>query len=350
VKRATDLLVLCLQRRLSVNSSSYTRLDTDIDTSARSNPDTMATSSSIESIVPDSTMGTSPMAVVFSPVTIKRPVRTYGRKRSPVMEEDPKTLSSSAFSRQEGSSRLRTAPPSLHETVGPSSDNDDEESEEEGDNGFGWREKMEAVDKFYDSDDAAKAMTTHSVSGRGDPPVTANDVFHSPGSARGSTRGREGLFLSDADSEDEHEFPKTSPTATTPETGHLSTPGDQSTPATTDPDAPSSHSSKREGKQRSLEQVRRSILPVISPSPSPNARRSGTKRKSALKVGIYVPPSHISPQRPLYRNRPRETGKKHSRNRRDSQVKERLASSRTRNLSSLSTICSKLCKFLSSSQ
>lgn len=269
----------------------------------------MATSSSIESIVPDSTMGTSPMAVVFSPVIAKRPVRTYGRKKSPVLEEDAPMLGSSASSRQESSTRLRTAPPSLHETVGPSSDNDDEESDDPGDTGmsntkfrYDWKAKLKAMDEDSDDD----AIIKGSAPTGADRPVAVNDIFSSsPG--RQSVGDPEGLFLPDADSEGEHELPKTSPTATTPETGHFSTPGDQSTPATTDPDAPGSQSSKREGKERSLEEVRLSILPVISPSPSPNTRRSGSKRKSALKVStdmlIYHTSSMFFVQKPTKRDR-----------------------------------------------
>ncbi|KAH6915194.1 hypothetical protein BKA70DRAFT_1557505 [Coprinopsis sp. MPI-PUGE-AT-0042] len=254
----------------------------------------MATSSSIESIVPDSTMGTSPVAVVFSPVTTKRPVRTYGRKKSPALEEDAPMLGSFAFPRQESSSssRLRTAPPSIRDTVGPSSDNEDEDFDDLQDTGmstskfrFDWKAKLKAMDDSDsdNEDNAVKAGTEGSARIRADRPLAVDDIFSSSSPGRGSVGDPEHLFLPDNDSEGENEFPKTSPTATTPEAGHSSTPGDQSTPATTDPDAPGSRSSKREGKQRSLEEVRLSILPVISPSPSPNARRNGSKRKSALK-------------------------------------------------------------------
>jgi mediator of replication checkpoint protein 1 len=122
------------------------------------------------SIVADSTCSPSSPSSAFLP-SVRRPVRTNG---SPKSSDDPDSSliypPSSLASRD---SIYRTGPPDLDEQVPPSSDishslsdneladDEDEDSPHDasGKGFFGWREKLQKLDKSFDSDVEEQAIS-----------------------------------------------------------------------------------------------------------------------------------------------------------------------------------------------
>lgn len=122
------------------------------------------------SIVADSTVSSSPLRD-SAKSEIKRPTRTYGRKKSPPAEDIEASTSSSLLAAPSRASVHQTGPPGLDEEVPPSSQTSDDEGTVETHGGlekfyrassgfqFEWRAQLKAMDDeidFPDSQDASK--------------------------------------------------------------------------------------------------------------------------------------------------------------------------------------------------
>ncbi|TFK29241.1 hypothetical protein FA15DRAFT_752712 [Coprinopsis marcescibilis] len=239
---------------------------------------------------------------VVSPPPVKRPARTYGRKKSPVADLDA-SFTSDYLATTSESSVFQTAPPNLDEFISASSGNDEEEDAVPFQ--YAWKKKLQELDS--DSDDernekVSKAFGRPTLLRSQSPPagrrkrepsamkgpVVIHDLFSSgcpmaSPSTESSTRQRDTtppLFLSN-DSDDEH--PKTSPlTNTSPADLHLlNTPNSRSstTPPTTDGEA----SSSRLKKKNYTDDRRRSIPPPPSPVPL-GSRRVSTEGRTKSRV------------------------------------------------------------------
>ncbi|KAF6762814.1 hypothetical protein DFP72DRAFT_877014 [Ephemerocybe angulata] len=132
-----------------------------------------------DSVVADSTLSTSPQ--MPAPTPIKRAPRTYGRKKSPQVQEDASFSSNASPPPASNSSIYRTAPPNLQERI-PSTSDHEEENDDPADasdatdtseapprkHGFDLRKQLAAIDREFDEDDDDSQLATKPLGTPGD--------------------------------------------------------------------------------------------------------------------------------------------------------------------------------------
>ncbi|KAF8803773.1 hypothetical protein BYT27DRAFT_7302755 [Phlegmacium glaucopus] len=281
------------------------------------------------SLVADSTISSSPHSDSDTLTHIRRPVKTYGRRRDdgPTNDVPSSSLASSSTSR---GSIHNTAPPGLSEEVPPSSPphfSDCEISMNDADEQgsprssskfeFAWRKGLRQLDEDDDldpntsffsntEDDASKQVLLESTNATASALLDDVDVFggsHSSVDTRSplhsvsfrlsspqvSTRTRTHRKLkvirdSDSDSEPSKESPSTTPASAL----HLlNTPhsGSSSTQPTSEDDMPAQVSTKLTGRRKMAPSSRVSVTPLtFNEGPSKNEIRSEEMRKKKTKL------------------------------------------------------------------